>query len=149
MQGKQTYTETTLNSSPSRKLCSMYTPSMYYPFTNDSHDFSEATGKGWFTAIDMTAAYAPYGTSVSHATYETTIAALKFRIAGAKAKSELTPLQEAQYAIQICWLEEQKGIDVQVLREGLHPPDLETIFFSKGIATPREGDSYFVMLTGI
>lgn len=62
---------------------------------------------------------------------------LEASIAKDKEQGLLTPLQEAQYAVQIDWL--RKG----------EVPGLETLLMSKGYIAPEAGKSYFLLMTGV
>jgi hypothetical protein len=52
-------------------------------------------------------------------------------------KGDLTPLQKAQYDIQLAWLKEGKV------------PDLEIGLFSRGFVMPEPDKTYFVVMAGI
>lgn len=63
--------------------------------------------------------------------------ALEISISDKKARGQLTPLQEAQYGVQLTWLKDDSIADT------------ETVVFTKGIVEPEMDKSYFVMATGM
>jgi len=97
---------------------------------------SEETGKGWLAASDTTAIYTPLHRVAGEEGAAAILDALKQSISKSKELGELTPLQEKQYEIQLDWLSKNSV------------PNLETIVFSKALAMPEQGRSYFAMLVG-
>ncbi|KAA1478265.1 alcohol oxidase [Dentipellis sp. KUC8613] len=100
-------------------------------FLEEQTKLYENTGTGWLAAIDTTAAYVPLRTANPSIRPPAASASPVF------PNTSTAKLVGAAHVHQRAWIEEGKN------------PDLETIFFSRGVVTPAEGKSYFVMLTGI
>jgi len=87
------------------------------------------------TTTDATAAFAPLKWIVGECKFTTMIQSLEETIT--KKRDSLSPLQSAQYEIQLDWL--RKGETPQVL----------IAMLSLGIINPEEGKSYFNMVATI
>jgi hypothetical protein len=84
------------------------------------------------TSTDATAAFVPLKWTVGEPKFATMIQALEETIT--KERDSLSPLQRAQYAIQLDWL--RRGETSQVIA-----------MLSLGVINPEEGKSYFNMVS--
>ncbi|KIM78152.1 GMC oxidoreductase [Piloderma croceum F 1598] len=92
---------------------------------------SEKTG--WMASTDATAAFVPLKWTVGESKFAAMIQALEETIT--KERDSLSPLQRAQYEIQLDWL--RRGETPQVL----------IAMLSLGVINPEEGKSYFNMVS--
>ena len=97
--------------------------------------FSESKGTGWMATTDATAAFVPLKWTVEEPKFAAMIQALEETIA--LERDSLSPLQKAQYEIQLDWL--RKGETPQVL----------FVMMSMGVINPEQGKSYFTMVSSV
>lgn len=98
------------------------------------HVPSESKKTGWMTSTDATAAFTPLKWTVGEPKLVAMMQALEETL---KERSSLSPLQKAQYEIQLDWL--RKGETPQVL----------TVMASMGVINPEQGKSYFTMVSSV
>jgi len=96
---------------------------------------SESKKTGWMTTTDATAAFSPLKETIGEPKFTSIILALEETIA--KERDSLSPLQKAQYEIQLDWL--RKG----------EVPQVESVLFSMAVVQAEEGKSYFTILMGV
>jgi len=87
------------------------------------------------TSTDATAAFTPLKWTVGEPKLVAMMQALEETLT--KERDSLSPLQKAQYEIQLDWL--RKGETPQVL----------TVMASMGVINPEQGKSYFTMVSSV
>src|ERR1700733_6834142 len=118
-----------------KKLCSKHHP-MAHSFRSPCFSaVSESKKTGWMTTTDATAAFSPLKETVGEPKFATMIQALEETIV--KERESLSPLQKAQYKIQLDWLRK------------CEVPQVESVVFSMAVAQAEEGKSYFTILMGV
>lgn len=94
---------------------------------------SESQKKGWLAATESAVVFLPVSSSTPKDKLQSHLERLEESI----KNGQLTPLQKAQYEIQIAWM---KAGEV---------PDMEVVLFSKGLVMTEPDKSYFVVMAGI
>ncbi|KDQ18213.1 hypothetical protein BOTBODRAFT_128303 [Botryobasidium botryosum FD-172 SS1] len=105
-------------------------------FLAEQQRIYDSEKKGWLTASDSTVSFNPLRQVVSPGVFTSMLERLEAAIDKDKREGLLTPLQEAQYAIQL-----------DLLRKG-EVPSLETFVMSRGYIAPEQGKSYYVLMSG-
>ncbi|KIM78169.1 GMC oxidoreductase [Piloderma croceum F 1598] len=104
-------------------------------FRAEQEALYESKKTGWMTSTDATAAFTPLKWTVGEPKLVAMVQALEETLK--KERDSLSPLQKAQYEIQLDWL--RKGETPQVL----------TVMASMGVINPEQGKSYFTMLSSV
>lgn len=100
---------------------------------------SDATGKGWLAASEAALAYIPVPKVLDIIKNQdgASLEELRKTITSKNESDGLTPLQAAQYSLQLDWLSSGDC------------GTIETLFLARGVVNPLPGSSYFLMLTGL
>lgn len=118
-----------------KKLCGKHHQMAHFFRSPRFFVVSKSKKTGWMTTTDATAAFSSLRETVGEPKFATMIQALEETIA--KELDSLSPLQKAQYEIQLDWL--RKG----------EVPQVESVVFSMAVVQAEEGQSYFTILMGV